>query len=246
MFMFKPSKLVIDCFTANSSAMEYFPIDHAINFIPDWWKNAPKEYMVRELFPTSTMKRCPAIIETFKHGIMLPLWSDLAVAMRGSDNWEVKFASPLTRMEPHDSKQWDFYADPKDFTHIKLMSPWAISTKSDVKWTFTKPMWNFDADDDIFIAPGVLDFKTQHSTNINLLLPLKAARSYILEAGQPMAHLVPMSDKEIVIRRHLISESEYLARFVNKFSHSFVKGYLRANNMKKQSKCPFAFLKDKL
>ena len=232
-------KLVVDCFTSNATAYELFPVDEAIKFVPDWWRNMPKEYEVRGLFPASTMKRCPAIIESYKHGMMLPLWSDLAIKTNGGTNWEVKFSSPVTSMEPHDSKQWDAYASPEDYTHIKLMSPWAFKTKDLVMFNFAKPMWSFPPSNSLVITSGIINFQQQHSTHVNVLLPLQKQNSYVINAGQPMVQIIPLSERELVIKRHLISEDEYRARHTNKFSHSFTKGYIKTNAIKKEKKCPF-------
>lgn len=241
MFLFKKRKLVVDCFTSNMNAFELFPIQQSIKFVPEWWKNAPKEYEVRELFPVSTIKRCPAIIEQYKHGLIIPLWSDLAIAARGGDNWEIKFSNPNTSIEPHDSKQWSSFADPNKYKHFKLMSPWALQTKEEIYWQYSKPVWSFPVNSNLFIAPGIIDFKTQHSTHVNLLMPLEARPPYVINAGQPIAQLMPLSDREVDIRLHLISEDEYKARHTSRFTHSFVKGYMRTNAIKKEKKCPFHF-----
>lgn len=239
MLWIKKSKIVVDCFTANAQAYELFAIDHALAFLPDWWLNAPKEYEVRGLFPASTIKRCPAVINTFKHGIMIPLWSDLAIASRGGTDWEVKFSDPETSIEPHDSKQWDVYADPKEYMHMKLMSPWAISTKQGVSWTYGKPMWNFPANNNLFVAPGIVDFKNQHSTHVNILLPLEKRDPYIIKAGTPIAQMIPLTEKVVDLKHHLLSDDEYKARHKNKFSFAFTRGYVRATAIKKEKKCPF-------
>jgi len=234
-------KLVVDTFTANTTAYELFPIDYAIKFVPEWWKNAPKEYEVKNLHPASTIKRCPAIINQYKHGLILPLWSDFAIATRGGTNWEVQFSDPQANIEPHDSRQWDMYADPKEFKHLKLMSPWAMKTKEDVSWTYSKPMWSFPAGDNLVIASGIVEFKTQSSTHINMLMPLAERDPYILQAGQPMAQIIPLTDKDIELRTHLISLDEFKAKYTNRFSYAFTKGHIRTNNIKKQKKCPFQF-----
>ena len=241
MFFFKRPKLVVDCFTASHNAYELFPIDHSIKFVPDWWKNAPKEYEVRDLFPVSTIKRCPAIINQYKHGLILPLWSDLAILTKGGNDWEIKFSNPHTNIEPHDANQWGMYANPNDYKHLKLMSPWAIKTKDEVFWQYSKPAWSFPIKNNLFIAPGIIDFKTQHSSHVNILMPLEAQPAYVINAGQPIAQLMPLSDKEIDLRTHLISEEEYSAKHTARFVHSFVKGYMRTNAIKKEKKCPFHF-----
>ena len=49
MILFKKSKIVVDCFTYNTTVKELFPIARAINFFPDWWKQMPKEHMIDNL-----------------------------------------------------------------------------------------------------------------------------------------------------------------------------------------------------
>lgn len=232
-------KLVVDCFTHDSTAYELYPVDKSIKFVPDWWRNMPKEYEVRGLFPASTMKRCPAIIESYKHGIILPLWSDLAIKTNGGTDWEIKFSNPHTAMEPHDSKQWDAYANPSDFMHVKLMSPWAFRTKDEVAFMLTKPMWSFPPDNSLVITSGILNFNHQHSTHVNMLIPLKKAPSYVINAGQPMTQLIPLTERQIEIKRHLISYEEFQSKHMNVFSHSFTKSYMKTLAIKKGKKCPF-------
>lgn len=241
MFWFKRSKIHVDCFTTNVHAFELFPIDNSLEFIPEWWTHAPKEYKVRDLFPSSTIKRCPAIINQYKYGIIIPLWSDLAVSSKGGTNWEIKFSDPKTNMEQHDAGQWSAYADPTKFTHIKLKSPWALKTKDEIYWTYSKPVWNFPAGDKLIVAPGVLEFKHQHSTHVNLFIPTSDAFSQVFTAGQPISQMIPLSDKEVVVHRHLIDEAEYDRQFENRFNHSFTRGYTRTKKIKKAKKCPFHF-----
>ena len=90
-FFFKRKKIVVDCFTDNYSINELFPIQTANNFYPDWWKNLPKTYDAMNKWglrvSQSTMKKCPAIIDLYKTGFIMPLWSDLQIL---SDDKNIK------------------------------------------------------------------------------------------------------------------------------------------------------------
>ena len=239
MIWISKKKIVVDCFTSSNPAYDLFPIDYAIKFVPDWWRNMPKEYEVNNLFPSSTMKRCPAIIESFKHGLMIPLWSDLAVSTKGGNDWELKFSDPMCNIEMHNANQWKAYADPDKYIQFKLMSPWAMQTKEEIMWSYSKPAWTFSPDSSLHILGGILNFKTQHSTHVNMLMPLATAPNFIVQAGQPMVHLLPLSDKVIEVRRHLITPNEFSLKFSNQFNFSFTKAYKRAVAIKKEMKCPF-------
>ncbi len=231
------AKLVVDCFTYQRNAFELFPIDHAVNFFPEWWKHMPKESEHMGLFPVSTMKRCSGIHDLYKSGIILPLWSDLAMRFE-SNKWDFQFADKETVITPHSPEQWKYYADPTKYLHIKIESPWALYTKKPINWTLIKPAWNFPPDSNLNIVTGVLNFRYQHGTHINALLPVKPTKEILL-AGQPMAHFIPQSDKEIVLKHHYVTEQEYHHRYAGRLEHSFVRGYQRAVGIRKDKKCPF-------
>ena len=69
----------------------------------------------------------------------------------------------------------------------------------------------------------------------------------IVNAGQPMVHSIPLSDRELDIKNHLISNDEFdkrLMKFTSTFS--FQKRYLQSkkiieNREKEEKKCPFGF-----
>lgn len=230
-------KLVVDCFTYNRNAYELFPIDDAVKFFPDWWKHMPRESEKHGFIPVSTIKRCAGIQDTYKSGIILPLWSDLAMRFE-NNKWDFQFADNQTIITPHSPEQWKYYADPNKFTHIKIESPWALYTKKAINWTFMKPTWNFPADCQLNIVSGTLNFRYQHGTHINMLLPVRPMKDIIL-AGQPMAHMIPHTEKRVVLKHHFVTEEEFRHRYDGRLMHSFVRGYQRAVPIRKGMKCPF-------
>jgi hypothetical protein len=241
-FIFKKPKIVLDCFTANSNAMQN-KIDHAHKFIPDWWKTAPKN-INHDFYSTSTLKRCQGLIDTYRQGLMIPLWSDIAFKIQdGSYQWQ--YADGISEATHHDTKQFDFYVNPKDYGHIKLNSPWIFKSKDNIKFYWTKPFWNYKPNNPYFIIDGVIDFKYNPSTHINMFLNLTMNHSFIINAGLPIIHAMPLSDKEIVIKTHLVS-NEFMTQnqksaytFINKYKNS-KKSIIKEE---KESKCPFSFLR---
>jgi hypothetical protein len=251
LFFFKPKKIYLDCFTFLPHAHEYFKLDHATSFYPDWWKKLPKEYVPdppygNGLIARSTIKRCQGLIDLYTNGIVMPLWTDLTCRLDPQSNprqmWELFPANPDTEFKDHEVEQFQGFLDHKKYQHVKLYSAWMIKCKEDVKWTFNQPIWNFENLGDLTVLPGILDFKYQNSTNINLILKRDnhAPKIINLTAGQPMVHMVPMDNRDIVINSHLVSKEEFnnfnrLSSLAFKFSHIYKNNKISRD----KQECPF-------
>jgi hypothetical protein len=108
-------------------------------------------------------------------------------------------------------------------------------------------VWNFNTNDtsEFIIPPAVVDFHYQHGNNINLFIKTDVKSEFLFPHGQPMAHLMPLTERKIVLKHHLLSYDEYnkfsakqsLITFTGKYKK--VKRILRAKE--KESKCPFGF-----
>ena len=197
----------------------------------------PREYEKHGFIPVSTMKRCTGIQDTFTTGFILPMWTDLAIRFE-QNKWDFQFSDGESTLSPHDAGQWKYYADPAKFTHAKIISPWAIDCKQDIKWLYMKPTWHFDLATPINIVTGTLSFKYQHGTHINMMLPVHNMKM-IIHAGQPMAHIIPLTDKTVELRHHYVTPEEYNHRHSDHLSHSFVKGYKKTLSILKGKECPF-------
>ena len=61
--------IILDYYTYNPYAYNFAKINHGHHYIPEWWKSTPK---VVKGHPT--IKNCPAFIEYYKKGIVIPMW----------------------------------------------------------------------------------------------------------------------------------------------------------------------------
>lgn len=105
---------------------------------------------------------------------------------------------------------------------------------------FTNMYWNHRPIENFVIPPGIVNYKYQHTTHINMFLSLKEKKTFSLNAGDPMVYLLPLSEKEIVLKHHLVSMNEFNNYFRTKIS--FLNSYRkRANIIKSKGKCPFGF-----
>jgi hypothetical protein len=252
MFFFcKKKKIVVDAFTTNQGIHELYPIDSAIKFIPDWWKNINGTYTIRNdngiEMDRPTIKRCNGFIDNFKTGFIIPLWSDLSLLVNENGNppafqWADSFPD-FSEVGSHSREQYPGMFN--EFVHCKISSPWYLKEKTGINFYFANPLWNNpETIRSIFTTTGVTNFKYQHATNINLLFPRYNHQINLL-AGRPMIHIIPMTDNDVHLKTHMVSGEELLkqirptiygAKFLGRY-----KNYKKITDAKEKSSCPFGF-----
>jgi hypothetical protein len=192
-----------------------------------------------DIHKASTIKHCTGFIEYYKQGFILPAWSDLAIEVKDG-NYRWQFSDRRSVIEVHPKEQWESYADPKSYGHMKLCSPWELKSKSDTKFMFLAPSWNYPMGTPLTFLNGTVEYKYNHATNINVLISLRDDATFNIPHGQPLAHIVPITDKQVELRHHLVSAEE-LSR-IQPSSFSFTNTYKQRVKMTKanEAKCPFS------
>ena len=176
MHFFKSSAIHVDCFTKRVDVVEYAPVDHAIKYIPKWWKALPKEMYVSPDNPISpTMKTCYGMYDFYSKSICLPLWSELSIGVHeGRYSWQ--FSDRTTSGIIHNPRQYEGFM----FTggHLKIESPWFFSTKEDISWAVSHPLYSSNHIFDYVVLPGVMEFKHQNATSIQMLINLRENKTF--------------------------------------------------------------------
>ena len=240
MFFIKRKELVVDAFCSESFAHAYkeTPIEYAYKFYPKWWKDLEySKFNFDKMIRIQTMKNCTGLIDHYKHGLIIPLWCDLAIKINenGEYYYQYQFSDNVSKIKHHDYKQRiDFY---KNYINLKIESPWKLKTKEKINFVAIEPFWNNDNIKDIVFTSGTLNFNDQNATHMQLLIEQKN-QNIMIPFKQPMMHLIPMSEKKIVLKKHLISDKEYLDRFLNYTDSTFLGKYQKRRVYKK---CPFGF-----
>jgi hypothetical protein len=253
LFFFKKKKIVLDCFTHYHHAYEFFKIEPAKKFLPTWWKNLPVTYREeRSIADLPTMKTCFGFTNNFKHGYIMPLWSDThaTMAQTGPRQFGIagQNADAITRIESHPTKQFEDFIDTDIYMHVKIGSPWLFRCSEDINWSWTQPTWNTRNFDDYLVLPGMTDFKYQTSTHVNIITRRlnRNNQSNILHipAGQPLVHIVPLTDREVEVKNHLVSQEEWANIDAKNVHISWFNNYTKVRSLRKsaeESKCPFNF-----
>ena len=208
MFFKKEKKIVLDCYTSNASAYNYFPIVETKKTFPRWLQKLQAPYFKSPEDHKENVKSCPAFVDYFRLGLVFPLWSDLwlEVGEIGSDLYRWQYSDFVSHMEFHPNKQYGL--DKKEYQHFKLISPWVFSCSEDIKFFWSEPSWRFgDFPETVEILNGVMSFKTNAITNINMMVKrTKEPQKFLIKANTPLTHLIPLTDKKVELRVHLVND----------------------------------------
>ena len=241
--------IILDCYTCDSSAFNTSKIQPATKFLPDWWKQIPKynsEPGSLAIYPT--MKGCSGFTDLFKTGFILPLWSDVAIEVGaiGTEYYRYQFSDKVSSAVSHAPDQRGSAYPVTNYLHLKLISPWLLSCDEPINFMFTDPVWTRDDPTQFTTLPGILEFVYQKGTNINLLF--KRPPETIVQTlhfGQPLAQLVPLTERRVELKHHLISDAEYRS-LKNIGTNVTFLGKYRANKQSiKANGCPFHFKAEK-
>lgn len=229
-FFIKRSEIVLDAFTENSDIFRMFPLMEAKDDPPSFYKNL--EHIPNE----KTMKYCPGIIDYYQSGFLIPNVMDIRFK---SNNKEILISDDAQRkVESHPSIQHGNHF--KDHHHVKFIGDWWLRERTGVKFLMTNTFWH-DYKFLPFVVNGVLDFKYQPSLNVNAFMP-KGEYEYFIPAGKPLAHLIPLTEKKVILKSHLMDSIEMKSKFRPLFFSMHAMYQKRKKFMQrheKKGRCPF-------
>lgn len=245
-FFHRTPEINLDCFTSNNCVYTHTPIVRASKAFPDWWKTLETYEPTFEHSPekpyhlateTRTAKDCYAIIELYKRGVMIENWCDISFRNENGyfNYWYTDGEAPQT----HDKRQVG-YAFPNHY-QIKLISPWVFRETTGVKFLWLGAEWSLDKLE-IKVLPGVINFDIISDINVNIMIPSRDG-IHTIPAGNPLVHLVPLSDKKLKVTNHIVTKPELDKIRIKSNSTSFF-GWRRALQLRKRNKergtCPFS------
>jgi len=212
----RTTPITLYAFTSVPTLAEVFPPVELTKCFPEWWRNLPSHATLpqsngRAVSQPPTIKHCYALQELFKRGIGLRLWRDVFVTIEADGNVvsDGPKAKTVRLGTSHPSFQF-----PNAFNtttqHYKFFSPWSFVCEQAVHFTMTHPMYHQRDPFRFHTMTGLVEFRHQHSTEINILLPRVAGQRTELSftAGEMMAYLVPMSASPVKIIAEEISAAE--------------------------------------
>lgn len=236
-------------FTTLRSVYEIYKPDVSIKFYPDEFKAIPKTYVGTD--PTTgikcnapTIRKCNGIVDYYKTGFVLPMWTDFICQPKGcvAKESSIGMITQPFYYENHSREQYPGLFE--DYIHVKLESPWLFREKTGIKFVWGSPTWNLHKHRNNFtVVPAAVSYNYQCTTNVNIFVR-KDSEDFILTGGTPLVHITPVSEKEISIKHHLIDDSEKSKLGIpSEFSGILPERYSRwvREVSKNENKCPFGF-----
>ena len=120
-FIIKNRKLVLDLFTHRQLIFDAAKPKPAPQFYPDWWKDLPTAVKVdTEMFPMPTVRRCMGIVDHYKHGFIIPMWTDLRVELGPIGDLAIQAACSdgVTSVGDHPAAQRGDYLPNTHYQHL--------------------------------------------------------------------------------------------------------------------------------
>jgi len=245
-FFFRKSTVVLDCFTDNNYLHDFLPIDYGHKFYPDWWKQLPKDFVSKKS-PTqlklNTMKSCRGLISYYQNSAVIPLWSDYNIKIGSLKTPKVMFESASQYKGVfHEPEQWGNYLPSTKYGHLKLDCPWFIREKEGIQFSFSQPFYNNLNPTEYLFCPGIVDYKYQNSGNLNIMFDFRDDERIIeLRAGEPAAMIIPLTERTLKIKTHLVSPQELNNMNPKPITFNHHYQFVKKAMDKKEAKCPFGF-----
>ena len=233
--------IVLHCYTFRPDVFNYFPIVEAKQKVPEWFKKLTAPYYKSPEDHSLNLKLCPAASSLFSSGFILPLWSDLflAVGEIGTNTYRWQYSDKTSDLESHPSEQWENNFVEEKYQHLKLKSPWIFECEEKIPFLALEPEWQFDVLDNITILNGVLEFHTQNTTNVNMFFRRREEEiQQIIPCGTPIYKFVPLSERKVILKNHLISFEEFNMKSSKTTGISFLRHFQKKKVLLK-NKCPY-------
>jgi len=221
--MFKRNKKVKLTFhTRNTQQLvDMFGPNNGHKLLPDWMKALGKSK--NDNIPN--MNTCPGFVDLLKKSVAIPLWADHKITYQGSQILNVQVPGVPDNeihmsVQQHHPDQWGNAF--KNSAHVKLMSPWLVTSNSDIEWMMHDPTWHKNKSMGHYtLTPGLLNFKYQSGTAVNMFLtPSDIPATITIEAGTIIAYLTPMADIDVEVECKQVSSDEWAALTKHQFTFS--------------------------
>lgn len=255
-FFTRRTSIHVDCFTSNASVHKFAPVVKAAKAIPEWYESVLRvqksntkwpQYKINEVGcidfnlnqSLRSLRSCPGFMDLYKRGFIMENWCDLAVNV-DSNGISFHYSNgecPILHKNDQTAPGYQGYYI------LKLKSPWAITTKEDVKFVLTSPEWSME-NYNFKILPGVLNFTYQSGSNAFIAIRKDVDDQFLIPMGHPLTHFIPLSDKKVVVHNHIVTEEEMNTKRYNVIGTSL--GWRRTfalakRNSEREKKCPFGF-----
>jgi hypothetical protein len=230
----KKEKIKLTCNAPSTGLIDLFPIVKGRDKMPDFFKSLPKQDIKTAKF--NNVRICPGLTDLYNRSVVMSSWQDYEIKIHPNGQCEVYCPQEQWSAEQHPidiqaSGAWPGYIN------IKLASPWLIECNRPILWTMVQAVWDQQTPDDFTVVPGMLEFKYQNMSNINLLFKIpEQTKEYKIKAGDSLALLVPNTEEDFDIENVYMDDSKWKKIITNRWQFGFGPSYSRIRSILKGKK----------
>jgi hypothetical protein len=209
----------------------------AIQFIPEWFKRIPrfvngdKSYKItKEGGQNATVKLCNPFLDSMSAGYMVTLEHDIQVTqVEGGADFAWKFGDRL--IDLHSIEQTSKQAIPAGYheTPYKFNTKFAIEAPDGYSLLFVHPLNR--AELPFYTFSGIVDADS-YQRPVNLPFLIREDFEGVLEAGTPIAQIIPIKRESWMSEVVEFDEDKALQRDANFFS-KMIRNYKNVHWHKK-------------
>lgn len=228
----KKNKITLEIYAPVHQLVELFPPVLMKDAYPDWYRLMPKGKT--EL----NVSHCTGLKDLYNQGIMLPLWSDYEIDFTPDGVENIRWPSDNNNTSSGGSHRLDHQAPGAfpGYVNVKFNSPWWFWCSEPIQWLWTQPVWNQSNPQQFTVVPGVVEYQHQNLTNINTLWQLgDSDRTEKLRAGEPMVHIIPLTDQPMEIKIEVMNSDVFAKKFA-RWNYAFSRQYERVRSHFRQNK----------
>ena len=199
----------IEFFNTYEGVLEEYPIAPIREALPKWVSVARKDYVAKKNTRENHIFRCSGIAELYKVGYTVRAWHDLRIEPNdNSVRWMLPNEEAIgkTAVTSHTGDAAAKFIPKRPWsskTILKLNTPWnVVSPVKLLVIPISYPdSYEFES------CPGILDSSISTEVNIQLYIN-SVGKNFVIEAGTPLCHIIPMYDDEITMSQRNATESD--------------------------------------
>jgi len=222
--IFKKSETV-HFYTNDPLVYEFFKIQKGTFFYPEWLKKIKNnDENLR------TIKKCPGMLDMYKNSFIMPLWTAIKVDIKNS-SVHIDASDGSTKIDCHVPTQRGLYMDSEDYLHLKIITPWRAYSKSNTKFLCAPCSFsNEKLVTDFFIPNAIRSYSISAGNNIHGFI-INQDQKFELDAGSPIMHIFPITDKQVNIECHFDPERFFYLEALQPNRFSFTGSYFKKRKL---------------
>jgi len=222
------------------------PIKPAAAYFPQWFKDMDEYFEkpaghqfkpnnrnmfgkvgdIAKNFYTSTIKRCPAVIDYLSSGYIIPYWTDTLI-QRNDDYLEVDSKDFPIRVTSHDADQvYKMPISETDYKHpLKFESAWYFYTPKGWSTLFIAPYYQFEKR--FTVLPAVVETDKWHEVNFPTIIHDK---EFMIKQGTPFIQAIPFKRSKFKFNMSMLTDDDkyHLDSNTTFLNSNFKGGYRKA------------------